>query len=55
MRKKQISKYKNFTANTQYLNLKAPRNNVKMQSDKTLSTQIHLNLNQMEIFLNDNR
>ena len=34
------SKNKNFTAKTQYLNLKAPRNNVKMQSDKTLATQI---------------
>ena len=29
------------TAKTQYLNLKAPRNNVKLQSDKTLTTQIY--------------
>ena len=34
------SKNKNFTAKTQYLNLKAPSNNVKMQSDETLTTQI---------------
>ena len=31
-----ISKNKNFNAKTQYLNLKAPSNNVKMQSDETL-------------------
>ena len=35
--KKSINK--NFTVKTQYLNLKAPSNNVKMQSDKTLTTQ----------------
>ena len=34
-----ISKNKNFKAKTHYLNLKAPSNNVKMQSDKTLTTQ----------------
>ena len=32
--KKQISKNKNFTAKTEYLNLKAHSNNVKMQTDK---------------------
>ena len=36
-----ISKNKNFTAKTEYQNLKAPSNNVKMQSDKTLTTQIY--------------
>ena len=35
-----ISKNKNFTAKTEYQNLKAPSNNVKMQSDKALTTQI---------------
>ena len=34
-----ISKNKNFGAKTQYLNLKAPSNNVKKQSDKTLASQ----------------
>ena len=34
-----ISKSKNFTPKTEYLNLKALSNNVKMQSDKTLTTQ----------------
>ena len=33
------SKNKNFTAKTEYLNLKAHGNNGKMQSDKTLTTQ----------------
>ena len=32
------NKNENFTAKTQYVNLKAPSNNVKMQSDKTLAT-----------------
>ena len=36
-----ISKNKNFTAKTDYLNLKAPSNNVKMQSDITLTTQTY--------------
>ena len=35
------SKNKNFTAKTQYLNLKAPSNNVKIQSDKTLTIQLY--------------
>ena len=34
-----MSKNKNFTAKTEYLNLKAHSNNVKMQSDETLNTQ----------------
>ena len=34
-----ISKNKKFTAKTEYLNLKAHSNNVKMQSDKALTTQ----------------
>ena len=47
-----ISKNKNFKAKTQYLNLKAPSNNVKMQSDKTLTTQSYyfLTTQQMKIF-----
>ena len=35
-----ISKNKNFTTQTEYQNLKAPSNNVKMQSDQNLTTQI---------------
>ena len=35
-----ICKNKIFTAETQYIILKAPSNNVKMQSDKTLTPQI---------------
>ena len=38
--KNKIGKNYNFTAKTQYLNTKAPSNNVKMQSDKTLAAQI---------------
>ena len=41
-RKKQTKKSANtkkFTAKTEYLNLKAHSNNVKMQTDKTLTTQ----------------
>ena len=34
-------KNKNFTEKTQYLNLKAPSNSVKIQSDKILATQIY--------------
>ena len=37
---KKITKKKNFTEKTEYLNLKAHSNNVKMKSDKTLTTQI---------------
>ena len=33
-------KPKVFTAENQYLKLKSPSNNVKMKSDKTLTTQI---------------
>ena len=32
-----VSKNKNFAAETEYLNLKAPSNNVKMQSEKNLN------------------
>ena len=56
--KNKISKKnKNFKAKNQYLNLKAPSNNVKMQSDKTLTTQTNffLTKQQMEIFLNEIR
>ena len=37
----QNSKIKNFTAKTQFLKLKAPSNNVKLQSDNTLTTQYY--------------
>ena len=52
-----ISKNENFKAKTQYLNLKAPSNNVKMQSDKTLSTQNYyfLTIQQMKNFHNETR
>ena len=52
-----ISKNKNFKAITQYLNLKAPSNNVKMQSDKTLTTQSYpfLTIQQMKTFHNETR
>ena len=55
--KQKISKNKNFAAKTEYQNLKAPSNNLKMQSDKTLTTQIYffLTIQQMEMFLNENR
>ena len=36
-----ISENKNFTAKTENLNLNAHSNNFKMQSDKTLTTQIY--------------
>ena len=44
-----ISKNKEF--------LEAPSNNVKMQSDKTLTTQIKflLTMQQMDVFLNETR
>ena len=46
-----------FHGKAQYLKLKAPSNNVKMQSDKTLTTQAYfsLTLHPMEIFLNETR
>ena len=52
-----ISKNKNFTEKNEYQNLNAPSNNVKMQSDKTLTTQIYFfrTTQQMEIFLNETR
>ena len=54
-KKTKISKSKNFTAKTEYQNLKAPSNNVKMQSVKTLTTlhsllQFLLNIQQMHFF-----
>ena len=36
-----ISKNKHFTPKTEYQNLKAPSNNIKMQSDKILTAQIY--------------
>ena len=52
---KKISKYKKFTAKTEYLILKAHSNKVKMQSDKTLNTQIYfvLTIQRTESFLNE--
>ena len=46
---------KKFTAKTQYLHLKAPRNKDKMQSDKTLTTQINffLTMQQIDVVLNE--
>ena len=38
--KHKISRNKKFTAETPYLNLKAPSNHVKMHLDETLTTQI---------------
>ena len=48
-----LTKTKNFTAKTEYLNLKAHSNNVEMQSNITLATQIQilLTLQMMESFL----
>ena len=53
-KKKQKNQNKNFTAKTHYLNSEAPFNNVKMQSDKTLATQIHscVTTQQIGFFLN---
>ena len=50
-----ISKNKNVTAKTKYLNLKAPSNNVKLQSDKTLTTHFYffLTTQQMKFELNN--
>ena len=39
-RQQKNSKNRDFTAKTEYLNLKAHSNNVKMQSVRTLNTQI---------------
>ena len=36
-----VSKIKNFTTKTQYLNLRATSDTLKKQSDKTLTTQIY--------------
>ena len=52
-----MSKNKNFTAKTQYLNLKAPSNNVKMQPDKTQTTHIYffLTIQKMDDFRYETR
>ena len=52
-----ISKNKHFKTKTQYLNLKAPSNNVKMQSDKTINAQSYyfLTIQQMKTFHNETR
>ena len=53
--KSKISTNKNFTSKTEYLNLKAHSNNVKVQSGKTLTIQVYifLKIQQMENFLNE--
>ena len=53
--KQQNKQNKNFTAETRYLKLKAASNNVKIQSDKTLTSQIYffLTIQQMNVFLNE--
>ena len=52
---KKIRRNKNFTTKTEYLNLKAYSNNVKTQSDKTLTTQIYvlLTIHRTESFLSE--
>ena len=52
--KKTNKNVKNKFSKTEYRNLKAHSNNVKMQSHKTLTTQIYflLTIQQMESFLN---
>ena len=52
-----IRKKQNFTVKTQYLDLKAPCKNLRMQSDKTLATQIYsfFTTQQMGFFLNGTR
>ena len=52
-----LSKNKSFKAKTKYLKLKASSNNVKMKSDKTLTTQINLflTIQKMKILHNGTR
>ena len=45
------SKNKHFKLKTQYLNLKAPSNTVKVQSDKTITKLLSLNYTADEDFL----
>ena len=51
------AKNKNFTAKSQYLYLKATSKNVKLQSDRTLTTQIYfyffVTTQQMDVILNE--
>ena len=56
-RKNSNNKNKICVAKPQYLTLKAPSNNVKLQSDKTLITKMYffLKTHQMEFFLNETR
>ena len=58
--KKQQNKQKQktiFTAKTQHVNLKAPINNIKTQSDKILTAQIYVFIinKQMGLYLNETR
>ena len=55
-RKKQTNKQKqNFHGKNSYLNFKGPSDNVKMQPDQTLTTQINsfLTIQQMEYFFKE--
>ena len=56
-RKKQQKQKQKFHGKNSYLSLKAPINNVKLQSDTTLTTQIYflLTTQQMGLFLNETR
>ena len=53
--KNKISANKKFTAKTEYLNLKAPSNNAKVHSGKTVTTQVYfsLTIQHMENFLDE--
>ena len=55
--KKTGEKTTNNKTETQYLNLKAPSNSVKGQSDETLKTQIlfFLTMQQMDVFPNETK
>ena len=55
-KKNKASKNKTFfTAKFQHLILKAPGNNVKLQLDKNLTTQVFLITKQMGFVFNNNR
>ena len=53
--KQQQKTQQKFTAKTQYLNSKAPSNNVRLQSDKTLTTQTYFFLTTQQMRNNDTR
>ena len=55
--KQQKKEKQKIHGKTQYLNLNAPRNHAKLQTDKTLTTQIYFvhTKQQMKIFFNETR